>query len=77
MGEAQVERPIGRTRRRRDDYVKAGSKVRNIVGVIEWIHLSLDRKLWRTVVKRLYKYALNLFVNGRNISFSRQIPLCV
>jgi hypothetical protein len=57
--------------------VKAGSKVRNIVGVIEWIHLILDRKWWRTVVNRLYKYALNLFVNGGIISFSRQTLLCV
>jgi hypothetical protein len=35
VGEAQVNRPIGRTRLRRDNYVKAGCKLCNIVGVID------------------------------------------
>jgi len=77
VGETQVKRQSGRTRRRRDDYVKAGSKVHNIVGVTDCIHLTLDRKWWRTVVDRLYKYALNLFVSGGSISFLRQTLLCV
>jgi len=59
MDEAQVKKPIGRTRHRMEDYVIAGSKVRNIVGVTDWIDLALDRKWWRAVVNRLYKYALN------------------
>jgi len=77
VGEAQVKRPTGRIRRRRNGYVKAGSKVRNTVGVTGCIHLNLDRKWWRTVVDRLYKHASNLLGSGGSINFLRQTLLCV
>jgi hypothetical protein len=49
VGKLEGKRPLGRPRRRWEDWIRMD--LREIgLGVVDWIRLSQDRDRWRTVV---------------------------
>jgi hypothetical protein len=52
IGKPEGKRPIGRSRRRREDNIRIGLRELGWKGV-DWIHLAHDRDLWRAGVNTI------------------------
>jgi hypothetical protein len=51
VGKPEVKRPVGRTRRRREDNIKMDIQELGCGGYgMDWIGLAQDRDRWRTLV---------------------------
>ena len=56
VGKPEVNRPLGRSRRRRDDTIKNGSSVMGMGEDIDWIDLARDKDRWRALVNEVMNF---------------------
>ena len=54
VGKPEGKKPLGRPRRRWEDNIKVGLQEVGY-GVMDWIHVSQDRDMWRALVNSVMK----------------------